>query len=109
MAQATVANTNRHTAWLWGIILPSILSRAAADAADKGHAEVPLFTCKARLQVTLKFDHKLAHNAFLVYMSIKGGQDDWAVFETDKAAPSHDRKNKVEYQTLVFYVGDDVF
>jgi hypothetical protein len=38
-------------------------------------------------------------------MSIKGGQDDWSIFETDKAAPSHDRKNKVEYQTGI-YAGD---
>ena len=32
MSLATAANTNKHTAWLWGSILPSISSRSAADA-----------------------------------------------------------------------------
>ena len=38
-------------------------------------------------------------------MSIKGGQDDWAIFQTDKPAQSYDRKNKIEYQTGI-YAGD---
>jgi hypothetical protein len=105
MSLATAANTNKHTAWLWGTILPSISSRSAADASDKGHDSVPLFQCEANLRVTLKFDHKLAHNSYLVYVIIAGGQDEWATFQTDKPKPSFDRKSKTEYQTGI-YAGD---
>jgi hypothetical protein len=105
MSLATAANTNKHTAWLWGTILPSISSRSAADAADKGHTTVPLFQRNAKLKVTLKFDHKLAHNSFLVYVTILGGQNDWATFQTDKTKLLVDRKGKTEYQTGI-YAGD---
>jgi hypothetical protein len=105
MALATTANSNKHTAWLWGTILPSISSRAAADAADKGHLSIPKYSSTAEINATLKFDHKLAHNAFLVYLNVQGGQNDWAVFEARVANPSQTKGHTIDYQTGI-YAGD---
>ena len=105
MSEATVANSKKHTAWLWGTILPSITSRAAAEAAGKGYTCVPLYKSAAILDVTLKFDHKLAHNSYSVSLFVDGGQNDWAVFETTAAPSKRGNNNRMDYQTGI-YAGD---
>jgi hypothetical protein len=105
MAAATTANTKKHTAWLWGTVLPSVSSRAAADAAEKGHSSVPLYHAATEIEVTLKFDRKLAHNAFLVHLNVTGGQNEWAVFESQQPTTNRNKYNKVDYQTGI-YAGD---
>ena len=101
MAHATIANSGRHTAWLWGTILPSISSRAAADAAEKGHTHVPIYQANATVAVRLKFDHKLAHNAYLVYLTVTGGQNEWAIFQAT-TGQNRGKPSKLEYQTGIF-------
>ena len=66
---------------------------------------MPLYHASSEIEVTIKFDHKLAHNAFLVHINVTGGQNEWAIFETQQNAASRNRQNKVDYQTGI-YAGD---